>query len=227
MKLLKKILIAVVILLALFFGIKKYTPSLNAVYPQQCIFLIDEQFSSQFQKTLKTFVNQKYESCKDLKQILEDVSLKFYEIEAMDAYLCKTDHLCFTFNSSKPLFMLNESVVCNNLRLIQKENFNPNIIKNLHNIESSCLSDISTIVDFIANIPDSIFQEFNIDWKSKEEIILSQKNKKSDLLLFCATSLPTLNNVSLFKQIKMAQKNNSKQIYDFRFSNQIIIKKGG
>lgn len=207
---------------------------MQAVYPQQCAFLIDEQFSAPFQTTLQTYVSQKYQSCKDVEKILHDISEQFNEIQSMDAYVCKTDHLCFSFDACKPLFLLNEQVVCNNFQLANKDHYHGDIVRGLSRITTSVLSDIDIsstkkVADFIAHVPLEVFQEFDINWHSDHEIILSQKelsgkDKKSDILIFSASKVPTQEDIILFKRIQAASKVRKKQIYDFRFKDQIIVK---
>lgn len=235
MKLLIKMLIAVLVLLLIFLGVKKYQPSMQAVYPQQCAFLIDEQFSAPFQATLQTYVNQQYQSCKDVEKVLHDISDQFAEIQSMDAYVCKTDHLCFSFDASKPLFLLDEQVVCNNFKRTNKDHYHPDIVSNLfrissNNPSSADLSGSKKIADFIAQVPGEIFQEFDVRWLSDDEIILSQiknisaKDKKSDVLIFSASKIPTREDIILFKKIQTASNVRKKQMYDFRFKDQIIVK---
>lgn len=222
---------------------------MQAVYPQQCAFLIDEQFSAPFQTTLQTYVSQKYQSCKDVKQLLNDISGKFNEIQSMDAYVCKTDHLCFSFDACQPLFLLNEQVVCNNFQLANKEHYHGDIVNNLFRITTDNLSctDVSgykKVADFITHVPAEIFQEFDVRWYSDNEIILSQKessgsessgsessgkkssgkDKRSDILIFSDSKIPTLQDIVLFKKIQATSKSRKKQMYDFRFKDQIIVK---
>lgn len=224
MKLLKKILIAALIAVLCFYMFKKYQPSIKAVYPKQCSFLIDKQFSLAYQKTLQNFVSQKYEFCKDFKQILDDVSEQFFEIESMDAYVCKTDHLCFSFDAAKPLFLLNDHVVCRNKYVASKDHFNQDVVDGLVAIESKNVPEIERVISFAEKVSLSVFQEFDLLWNNDYEIALTVKNKKSDILLFSVKNLPTLDAIALFKTVKQQKKSNKKQIYDFRFNNQLIVK---
>lgn len=224
MKLLKKILMAALITVLCFYIYKKYQPSIKAVYPKQCSFLIDKQFSLAYQKTLQNFVSQKYEFCKDFKQILDDVSGQFSEIESMDAYVCKADHLCFSFDSAKPLFLLNDRVVCRNKYVASKDHFNQDIVDGLVAIESKKVIEIEQVIAFAEKVSPSIFQEFEVFWNNDDEIALSLKNKKSDTLLFSVKNFPTLDTIALFKTVKQQKKSNKKQMYDFRFNNQLIVK---
>lgn len=197
---------------------------MQAVYPQRCAFLLDEQFSAPFKTTLQTYVNQKYQSCKNIKQILQDVSGQFNEIESMDAYVCKTDHLCFSFDAYKPLFLLNDKVVGDNFQLMSKDHYHHEIVDGLLGIKAFCLQEVAKIAAFVAQTPSEVFKEFDLNWLNHDEIQLSQKDKKSDMLIFSATKVPTLDDILLFKKIQTATKNRKKQIYDFRFKDQIVVK---
>lgn len=198
---------------------------MTAVYPNQCAFLIDEQFSETYQAALQDCVRQKYDSCKDLKQILDDVSSVFPEIETMDAYVCKTDHLCFAFDAAKPLFLLNDSVVCHNARMVDQKHYRTDLVHGLFKIESGSPPEVERLLTFVAAVPESIFQEFDVHWNNDDEIALYPKGKKSDTLLFSSQTAPTLDAIALFKDIAQRQKkSNKKQVYDFRFNNQVIVK---
>lgn len=211
-------------LLLLFLGVKRYAPSLKAVYPQQCTFLIDEQFSAPFQATLQAYVHKKYNSCKDLKQTLDHVSLQFHEVIGMNAYVCKTDQLCFTIEAVKPLFVLNDFVVGVNLQLMQNDHYNLNVISNLHRITATLPCDVRIVADFFQHVPDSIFKKFNVEWHDRNEVVLSQKESGVDELLFCMSNKPTEEAISFFEKIKHKKQKKKKQIFDFRFNNQIVIK---
>lgn len=234
MKLLIKMFIAALVFPLIFLGIKAYQPSIQSVYPEKCAFLIDEQFSAPFQAKLQMYVNQKYQSSKDVEKILHDISERFNEIQSADAYICKTDHLCFSFDASKPLFLLNEQVVCSNFQLANKEHYHSDIVCKLSCITSSMLLvgnmlGAKKLADFVVGVPLEIFQEFHVHWQSGHEIILSQKefsgkNKRSDDLIFSASRIPTLEDVFLFKKIQSMSKTHKKQMYDFRFKDQIVVK---
>lgn len=208
----------------LFLGMKRYAPSLQAMYPQQCTFLIDEQFSGVFQTALQVYVDEKYSSCKDMQQILDEVFLHFPEVRSMDACVQKADKVCFTFEAVHPLFVLNDSIVGDNLRLMSKDHYNRDILEHLHTITATLPCDVGAIVDFFQQVPDSVFKDFHVHLNSSDEIVLSQKRGGMHELLFCMSNKPTLQAISIFEKIKQRKDNKKKQIFDFRFNNQIIIK---
>lgn len=229
MKLFKKMFIAILVILTIFLGLKKYQPAMPTVSPQQCVFLIDEQLSAPFQAALQAYVGQRYQSYKDVEKVLQEVSCQFSEIQSMDAYVCKTDHLCFSFDACKPLFLLNEQIVCNNFQLVNKDHYHSDIVNNLFRVATPLLSDMDSftpkkIADFVVHVPQDIFKEFDVSWDNDCEIILSQKNKKSDALVFSAAKIPTSEDIVLFKKIQAISKVRKNQMYDFRFKDQIIVK---
>lgn len=225
MKLLKK-LITTLLVLAGFFWIKSHQPSFQAVYPEQCWFLIDEKFSSSFQQQIKDFVADKYHVCKNPEQILQDVSTKFTEISSMDAYICKIDKICFTFDGARPLFVLNDQVVDNNFHLINKNYYRNDIVKNLQVITASNTSRLQEMMKFMSGVPVALFEEFDMRWNSDSEIILQAKTKKQEQLMFSMKSIPTLDDIALFKDLQknIGTKKKKGNVFDFRFNNQVIVK---
>ncbi|MBI2352869.1 hypothetical protein HYV11_01330 [Candidatus Dependentiae bacterium] len=224
MKLLKKIFIAVLIGIIVLYGCKKYLFSIQTAFPKQCSFFIDKQLSSSYQSKLKDFVNHEYLAGKDAKQILDGVNDRFLEIEAMNAYICKTDRLCFSFDASHPLFLLNDYLVCHNGKMIPKMNYQDKLIDDLVKITLQNDQSVDVLINFFSAVCPAIFKEFDVAWNGENEIVLSLKNNKKDCLLFSSKNIPTLELVTLFKQNQQQRKGNKGLVYDFRFSNQMIIK---
>lgn len=225
MKLLKILFIGVLVL-AGFFWIKAHQPSMKDMYPEQCWFLIDDQFSELFQQKIKDYVVDKYHAYKDPNKILEDVALQFTEISSMDAYICKIDKMCFTFDGARPMFILNNNIVDSNLHMINKLHYRNDIVQGLYTITSTNSLALQDIMKFTQMVPLSIFQEFDVVWHNSAEVFLQSKKNKHEQLLFSMQNVPTLEDVSLFKELQKNMSNNKKKskIFDFRFHNQVIVK---
>lgn len=226
MKLLKGVGVAL-LLLAGFFWIKSNHSSIKNVYPNRCSFLIDEQFSADFKTDLKDFVEQEYQTSKDPKKIIDDVVQKFSHIGMADAYICKTDKLCFSFEAAKPLFVVNDAIIlCDNNQVVNKSYYRSDIAQSLSGLQVKQDVEPEILLQFMSMVPQSIFQDFDLTWDDKDQIVCSSKGKTKERLFFSVQRAPSEKDVLFFKDLKseILKKGVNKRVFDFRFSNQVIIK---
>lgn len=226
MKLLKKLSI-IALVLAGFFFMKTYQPIVNIVYPDQCHFLLDEQFSDAFQQELKTFVAKQYQDTKDPQAIVRDVANIFSPVVTIDAYVCNSDKFCFSFDGAKPLFVLNgEQVVCDNYKVVDKRCYNHEIVGDLCAMTAISDRSANVLISLFQKLPKFVFQEFEIKVDRDDNVVLQAKKKSRDELFFSLKNIPTEEDIGFFKVIQnnSSQKVKTKKVYDFRFHNQIIIR---
>tara|TARA_Y100000588_G_C14247862_1_gene922183 strand:+ start:911 stop:1585 length:675 start_codon:yes stop_codon:yes gene_type:complete len=223
-KLLAKALI-ILLMGAGFFWIKTKHASVDVMYPEQCSFLIDEQLSSSFQSQLQEKITQQYQQSKNIQQIVYDISHQFQEVANIDAYICKSDKMCFSVDAIQPLYVVNDSIiVCSGAQLINKEHYRSHIVKKLRSITASCQDSVDTMTQFIRLVPQPIFDDFDIQWNGNTEVVLQEKLKQKNKLLFSLHTVPTVNDIIIFNEIKKNIKGKKERVFDFRFNNQVIVK---
>lgn len=228
MKLLQKIFLAVVSIFLLFVLLKKYQPSLHAMYPQQCTFIMNDTLSESFKQTLQKHIYSSYQDSQKVQPIFDEIVQRYGAIKSMDAYICNADQMCFTFDVAKPLFLLNNVLVCDNLQTMDANYFKPDVIGALNSISSTLPnSDLAQIQQLVQHMPTCLFTMFDVAWHGPDEIILSDKQTKKNALLFSMEVAPTPERIELFKQLAALVPDKKKQKehrYDFRFKDQIVIK---
>lgn len=211
-----------------FYLVRAYQPSVKMMYPQECAFLIDDQFSSSFRKKLQEHALHIYRQSRDPQLVIDDVAHRFPEVSSMDAHICKTDKVCFTFDGAKPLFKLNDAlVVCNNHQKILKDCFNSELLDDLHDIKAQEDQSLQALTSFFTLLPKGVFDDFDVLWTDEGEVALQTKTKKPEHLFFSSTIVPTQKDIDLFKKIQHVEHQKGKKkkkIYDFRFKNQIVIR---
>lgn len=224
-KLLKKMLVMLLVV-AGFFWVKAYQPSLQAMYPEHCSFLIDDRFSTKFQQDLKNYVQSKYQVYRDPDIVLDHVASDFVEVASMDAYICKVDKICFTFNAVEPLFLLNDTIVNQNLNTVKKEHYSDDVASTLQQITAHQTSSLQSIMQFMLHLPLVVANEFDVSWHDETEVVLQAKKSKKSQLLFSLAHMPTVADINLFRLLQkdLEDKKNKKRVFDFRFNNQVIVR---
>jgi len=118
-------------------------------------------------------------------------------------------------------YLLNENnVFCN------KKLFNQEYIKDLNSI--TLHGPISSeFISFANNLTKEITQDYNISWKNKNEITLTDKNENITLLINY-NHIPSKKLLEACKTIKkeneLLKKIKDKFVADLRFEKQIIIR---
>ena len=212
--------------LAGFYLLRVYRPRIQAVYPNQCSFLLDEQMSLNFSQTLQRSFESLYLDLKDPYLVVEKVSEQFPELVSIDASICQTDKLCFSCDIAKPLFSLNNSLlVCENLKIFNKEHYCKDMTSKLHHLVSADNVSVDKLIPFFQKLPTTVFDEYIVSWIDDYKIVLQQKGQ-ADTLLFSVSNYPNENDINAFKRIKsnlQHEKSRKQRVYDFRFNNQVIV----
>ncbi|MEI7670023.1 MAG: hypothetical protein WCJ33_08065 [Pseudomonadota bacterium] len=221
------ILVAILCVIG-FFSIKKRTPNIQQILPEQCVFLMDQGLSKSFQDNVSSTITVEYGASKDPQAVIAKISEQYPEISSMKVHLCKTDKICFLLDGQKPLFLLNdESVVCDNEAVIPKDHFSFDIVSDLTKAVSDEKQSVSSMVRFFEKLPSSLQKKIETTWLSDTEIILQEKNKKGETFLVAAYQVPQEKDIELCRSIQdiATGKNKKKSItYDLRFNNQIIVR---
>jgi len=221
------ILVAILCVIG-FFLVKKRTPGIQQILPEQCVFLMDEGLSKSFQTNISSTITAAYGASKDPQAVIAKVSQQYPEISSMKVHLCKTDKICFLLDGQKPMFLLNgQSVVCDNDAVIEKDHFSSDIVDGLTRVTADGEQNIPGMVRFFEKLPAAIKANFETNWLSDSEIVLHEKNKQGESFLVAVTQVPQEKDIELCRSIQdpVASKNKKKSItYDLRFNNQIIVR---
>lgn len=211
-----------------FFLVKKRTPSIQQILPEQCVFLMDEGLSKSFQDNVSSTITAAYGQSKDPQAVISKISQQYPEISSMKVHLCKTDKICFLLDGQKPLFLLNgQSVVCDNDAVIPKDHFSSGIVGDLTRVTADDNQNVSSMVRFFEKLPAAIKTNFETNWVSDSEIVLREKNKQGESFLVAVHQVPQEKDIELCRSIQdpAAFKNKKKSIaYDLRFNNQIVVR---
>lgn len=214
-------------MLAGFYLIRAYQPTMKAVYPTQCAFLFDDAMSPAMRQQVQEVVQQQYDQHRDPELVVQKVSDQFPQVVAMDAYICKTDKLCFSFDLAQPLFTLNDSlVVCSNKQLLNKDCYRHDVVKHLRGLAASVDESLEQLSELYRALSAEILDQFKVEWVNQNEIVLRQDGS-SDVLLFSLACIPCQRDIDQFKQLIQSdklKKQKKKRVFDFRFHNQVIVR---
>jgi len=244
---LKKVILGGVFLLTCFFINKHYKSDMTLVYPNDCSFSFDHNFSRAMQLEMKSFIDDTYKKNKKPSNLLSLIEQKFSSIRSIIIDMNNPEQLHFTIQSYQPLFLLNDSfVVCKQGQLFEKNIFAHDVINALRNIKydgSFHKKDIERLMKFITSLSDPILQDFSIRWLGKHNVWLDQKQGKDLSLLVGYALLPKNKDIAECrklrgqivdkpckdKQGKPCQQNIT-WVCDLRFDQQIVLfstNKGG
>jgi len=147
------------------------------------------------------------------------------EIVDIQAQVYNAENLCFSVKAAKPLFTLNDRLLCDNYRVANLDHYQASCVVHLDGMKAEEKSNLRHIVTFFQHVPAETYKEFSVHWKHDMEVVLQSVDK--DMLLFSHQQKPRQQDIAMFKEIKQGltnKKGKTKKFFDFRFENQIIVK---
>lgn len=223
-----------------FLLVKKWSPHIQKILPEQSIFFIEPSCSDDFKKMLKDSIGSQYKEFKDPGAVVHLVSQQFPVVSSVKVHICKTDKICFSVDLQKPLFVLGtQQVVCDNFSIVSVESFNARLVQQLPVItyERNCLSIddrlVVRIVHFFKRLPSCVTSGFDMHMISLDEIILREKNRPNVSYVVSADDNVTLKKLAQCLEIQDAATSlvgakkayKKKNVtYDLRFKNQIVVR---
>jgi len=244
---LKKGIIFLGLLVVLFLVNYQYKPDMTLLYPDDCSFTFDGNFSQAIQLEMKNFIDAAYKKGKNPSSLLPSIETKFESIRSIIIDMQNPEQLHFTIQSYHPLFRLNDTlVVCQQGKLFEKNIFTQSSLKKLENVmyEGSLhQKNIHRLMKFVALVADHVFKDFSIRWLDKNNVWLDQKEGKDLSLLVGYTLPPTEKDIMECRNLRgqvidkpckdkrgKPCKKNITWVCDLRFDQQIVLfstNKGG
>ena len=243
----KKVILVIILLLAGFWASKQCKPDMTVVYPDDCSFTFDRNFSDAMRSEMRSFIDEAYQKNKKPSNLLPSIEDKFSSIKSIIIDMHKPEQLNFTIQSYQPIFMINNSlVVCKQGQLFEKTIFANDVIAKLENVSYDGplhQKDIDRLMKFVASLTDPILKEFSVRWIGKHNVWLDLKQGDDLSLLVGYTLPPTMQDIAECRKLrgqvidtpckdtrgKPCRKNTS-WVCDLRFDQQIVLfstNKGG
>ena len=248
----KKVILVIIVLFVAVWASRQYKPDMTIVYPDDCSFIFDRNFSYAMQHEMKSFIDEAYKKNKKPSNLLPSIEDKFSSIRSIVIDMNNPEQLNFTIQAFQPIFLVNNSlVVCKQGQLFEKNIFANDVIAKLENINyegSFQPKDIDRLMKFVASLSDPILKDFSIRWVGKHNVWLDQKQTSDsslhDLSLLVGYTLPpTMQDVAECRNLRgqivdkpckdkrgKPCKNNTTWVCDVRFDQQIVLfstNKGG
>ena len=243
----KKVILVIALLGGCYWLSNQYKPDMTLVYPDDCSFSIDSQFSQSIKAEIKSFIDAAYKQSKNPSNLLPSIESKFPSIKSIIIDMQNPEQLSFAIQAHQPMFMLNNSlVVCQQGQLFEKSVFANNVISKLENVTYDGRlhqKDIDRLMNFVDSLSDPILKDFSIRWLGKYNVWLDQKQGDDLSLLVGYTFPPTMSDIAECRNLRgqvvdapcknkkgKPCKNNITWVCDLRFDQQIVLfstNKGG
>jgi len=219
-------------------------PNMRIVYPDNCIFTLDNLFSRPMQLEIKKFIDQAYKKSKMPSHILLPIESHFKEIKSIVIDMNNPEALHFTIQAYQPLFIVNnEQVICQYGKMYPQHVFSSKALQSLENISfQGALTPVNQerLVQFFQSLSTPILKNFSIRWMHKHDIWLDSKDNKDNLqnlaLLVSYQRAPTEQDIQQCRHLRgqMSDKpakdkrgrlshDQETWVCDLRFDQQIVV----
>lgn len=216
---------------------KRSKSCLVTIAPQQCVFYVYENWSTQFQESIISATKQFYTSTRDADVVIEKVIQDFPEIGSIQAQVCSSDKICFFIEGINPVFLFNNKYVVNGNGMLSAQNsFLDSVQDELPKVFSDNNNDVAKMVFFVQQIPPAVTQSHDITWISNHEVIMQPRDRNDVCCITTNKNIPQWDDMQRCYALHDAHKQTmprkkSKQSvvmeYDLRFKNQIIVRTRG
>lgn len=243
----KKIMIAVAFIGLCLWLSRQHKPDMTLVYPDDCSFTLDSNFSQTMKSEIKSFIDRAYKENKKPASLLPSIESQFPVIRSIIVDMQNPDQLNFTIQAYQPMFMVNDSFVLSEQgQIFDKAVFENKLISQLENVTYDGTlhhKDIDRLIKFVGSLSDPILQDFSIRWVGKYNVWLDQKNGDDLSLLVGYSRPPTILDIAECRNLRgqvidkpckdkrgKPCKSNSTWVCDLRFDQQIVLfstNKGG
>lgn len=213
---------------------------MTIVYPDNCVFTIDELFSRSMQLEIKDFIDAAYKQQKNPSHLLPKIESHFPMIKSIIIEMQDPTSLHFLIQAYQPKFLLNnEYAICQHDTLFVKKIFSPEVLLRLENITfdgATTSQIIRRLHSFVTSLTDPILREFSIRWIDKHAIWLDQKTGQDLSLLVGYDIIPTSDDVKQCRKLRgqiidkpckdkrgKPCKHQVSWVCDLRFDQQIVI----
>jgi len=244
---LKKGIIFIALVISGFFLYQRQTQGMTIVYPDNCVFTIDDAFARAKKIEIKSFIDSAYKKNKNPRNLLISLESHFPDIKSVIIDMQKSESLHFTIQAHQPIFLLNNAqVICQHGKSFDMHVFNQKHLKKLENISfdgAPTFKNIDRIIRFFESLKDPVLHDFSIRWVSKHAIWLDSKNEEDLSLLVSYEYPPTSSDVQECRKLRAEIKDkpckdkrgkpckrNMTWVCDLRFDQQIVLfstNKGG
>jgi len=186
----QRTIIGIGLIIGIVYFFTRHTPDIRVVYPDNCVFVIDQAFAPTIQLEIKNFIDQAYQKKKTPSGLLQKIESDFPAVKSVIIDMHNPDALNFTIQAYHPLFMINhEHVICEQGKMLPIAVFAQDRLAKLENIAFDgppVPKSIDRLMKFHGSLHDALLQDFSVRWIDKHAIWLDQKlssGHKSDLSL--------------------------------------------
>ena len=228
------------LLIILMWLLQWQAPDMTMVYPDNCAFTLDKNFSQSTQLEIKKFIDDAYKKSKNPSHLLPQIESKFIGVQSIIIDMQNPDILHFTIQAYQPIFLLNhEHAVCRCGKFFPISFFSQEKMAQLQNISFDGVptpKNLERIIRFFELLTDPILQDFSIRWIDKHAIWLDQKQGLDLSLLVGYEHVPTLQDIAQCRQLRgqivdkpckdkrgKPCKNKMTWVCDLRFDRQIVL----
>ncbi len=218
--------------------------TIKVVYPDNCVFSLDQAFSSDLQIDIKNFIDQAYAKNKNPSGLLPAIQERFAAIKSVIIDMHDPEVLTFSVQAYHPIFTINnEHVICqqgNMLPIAVFANFQLQKLENIVFDDVPTPKNIDRLVMFFNLVDQSIFKEFSVRWVDQYSIWLDQKEEnqaKKDLAVLVGyDTIPNKNDVMQCQNLRKGIsdkpckdargkpcKHSITWVCDLRFDRQIVL----
>lgn len=243
----KKVIMAIAFIGICFWLSHQCKPDMTLVYPDDCSFSFDANFSHAIKAEMRSFIDAAYKNNKKPAHLLPSIESQFPAIKSIVVDMQNPEQLNFAIQSYQPVCLLNDAlVVCQQGHMFEKSIFDHKVVSKLQNVvyEGPLHSkEIERLMKFITSLSDPILKDFSIRWLGKYNVWLDQKQGDDLSLLVGYTLPPTISDIAECRRLRgqivdapcknkrgKPCKNNTTWVCDLRFDQQIVLfstNKGG
>ncbi len=240
----QRTIICIGLIIGIFYFFKRHTPDMRVVYPDNCIFIIDQAFAQSIQFEIKNFIDQAYKKNKTPFGLLEKIESIFPAVKSVVIDMQNPDALQFSIRAYHPIFTVNqEHVICQQGKMFPISVFAQATLQHLENIEfhgPPVPKSIDRLMTFYESLDYGLFKDFSVRWIDKHAIWLDQKEgayRKSDLSLLVGYDvIPTQHDVMECRNLRgqisdkpckdkrgKPCKHDITWVCDLRFDRQVVL----
>jgi len=235
MKLIRIIVIGLCIAVG-YYIFSKSRDCVEKIYPSSCTYVFDALFSKEFKKSIEAYIDQAYAKNPDPENLVKAVAGQFPALQEITFDVCEQEYTKFILHGHKPLLKINnEYVVLASGKLFPASWYNKKFLHELYNVcyqqEIKQNKVDKRFVKFFVGCPQVVLHEWDIVWKSHEEICMQCKKDMNVIVRTHASQIPEMQDLEMCKNMKekmgivRGNKKGKKQITicDMRFSQQLVV----